>query len=190
MRQLAIHLVCAVCIALSSVAHAQTTQPPAAPAAAPQPATPEVTRSLFEPTWRQFSIGGRFTSVDGDQARFQRYQDIRDGVLFHDARFANEDPAGNWLFQSAADNVGWRDQRYFANYERIGRFVITGLWDEIPQFYSVDTATPYTGSNGTLVLDDATQRAVQNGQFTPPLSAWIPTSVMFVSKPRRLPIST
>jgi MtrB/PioB family decaheme-associated outer membrane protein len=187
MRQLAIHLVCGLCLALAPVAHAQTTQPPAAPAAAQPaaPATPETTRSLFEPTWRQFSIGGRFTDVDGDPARFQRYQDIRDGVLFHDARYAREDPEGRWLFQSSADNVGWRDQRYFANYEQIGRFVITGLWDEIPQFYSVDTATPYTGSEGTLVLDDATQRAVQNGQFNPALSAWIPLAPQFELHERR-----
>jgi MtrB/PioB family decaheme-associated outer membrane protein len=194
MRQLAIHLVCGFGLALSTVAQAQTApppsgaqgtpQPPAAPAAAPQ-ATPEVTRSLFEPTWRQFSFGGRFTDVDGDPARFQRYQDIRDGVLFSDARYAREDPEGNWLFQSAADNVGWRDQRYFANYEQIGRFVITGLWNEIPQFYSVDTATPYTGSNGTLVLDDATQRAIQIGQVTPPLSAWIPLAPQFELHERR-----
>jgi MtrB/PioB family decaheme-associated outer membrane protein len=176
---------------MSTVAHAQTPPPATAAPAKPEQAapaaqaTPEVTRSLFEPTWRQFSIGGRFTSVDGDPARFQRYQDVRDGVLFHDARYATEDPEGNWQFQSAADNVGWRDQRYFANYERIGRFAITGLWNEIPQFYSVDTATPYTGSGGTLVLDDATQRAVQSGQFTPPLSAWIPLAPQFELHERR-----
>ena len=43
-----------------------------------------------------------------------------------------EDPDGNWLFQAAADNVGWRDQRFFADYERPGRFVISGLWDRDP----------------------------------------------------------
>src|SRR5262245_37254611 len=150
MRQFAIHLVCGFGLALSTVAHAQTgssgtqstppgqttPQPPTAPAASPQ-ATPEVTRRLFEPTWRQFSFGGRFTSVDGDPARFQRYQDMRDGVLFSDARYAREDPEGSWLFQSAADNVGWRDQRYYGHFEQVGRFVISALWDEIPQFYSV-----------------------------------------------------
>jgi hypothetical protein len=58
-------------------------QAPAQPAA---PATPaagsESTRSLFAPTPREFLIGGRFSSVDGDQARFQRYQDMRDGLYF------------------------------------------------------------------------------------------------------------
>ena len=145
-------------------------QPPAKPQApapakpeAPAAATPEEdsesTRSLFDQTWNQFEIGGRATNIDGDPARFQRYADIRDGVLFTDARFAREDPNGAWSFRGSADNVGWRDQRFFGEYEQTGRFVVTGLWDEIPQFYSVDTKTPYTGSGGTLVLDDATHAA-------------------------------
>ena len=40
---------------------------------------------------------------------------------------------------------------------------MTGIWQQIPQFYSVDTKTPYTGSGGTLLLDDAAQRAAQGG---------------------------
>src|SRR5688572_18648035 len=73
-------------------------QPPAKPQDPPQtpaPETPaqapaETARSLFEPTWQQFEIGGRFSSVSGDPARFQRYEDIRDGILFTDARYARE----------------------------------------------------------------------------------------------------
>ena len=104
-------------------------------ASQPPPAPETPTRSLFDTTWHQFQFGGRFTSVDGDPARFQRYQDIRDGALFSDARYALEDPGGAWLLKTTADKVGWRDQRYSAEYERPGRFVISGLWDEIPQFY-------------------------------------------------------
>jgi MtrB/PioB family decaheme-associated outer membrane protein len=161
-------------------------QPPATPQP-PAPATPdpatELSRSLFEQTWRQFEFGGRLSSVKGDPARFQRYADIRDGVLFTDARYAREDPAGAWVFRAAADNVGWRDQRFFGEYERPGRFVIRGLWDEIPQFYSVDTKTPYTGSGGTLVLDDATQRRIQTGQAN--LNAYVPIAPQFDLLERR-----
>ena len=159
--------------------------PAQAPAAAAEPqASPlEGARSLFEPTWRQVTFGGLFSSIDGDPARFQRYQDMRDGVLVTDARYAFENPEGNWLFQAGADRVGRRDQRYFANYERIGRFSVTGLWDEIPQFYSVDTATAFTGSGGTLVLDDATQQQIQSGQAN--LSAYIPISPQFELHERR-----
>jgi len=160
-------------------------KPVTAPPTAPQtPAAPtvEVPHSLFDQTWRQFQFGGRVTSIDGDPARFQRYQDIRDGVLFTDARYANEAPEGDWQFRAAADNVGYRDQRYFADYERTGRFKVAGRWDEIPQFYSVDTATPYTHTADNLVLDDATQQAAQNGGG---LNVWLPKASQFDLRERR-----
>jgi MtrB/PioB family decaheme-associated outer membrane protein len=207
MRQL-VYLVCCLGLGMPDVAHAQvwtqtqtpasspsgsdssTPQTPPAPAqepaaTAPAEAEPEVLPSLFEPTWHQFMFGGRWSDVSGDPARWQRYQDLRDGVLFRDARFAREDPDGLWLFRAMADNVGYRDQRFFATYERTGRFVISGLWDEIPQFYSVDTKTPFTRSGSPLLLDDATQRAVQNGQATPPLSAYLPIASQFDLRERR-----
>ena len=158
-------------------------QPPQA--TTPQPAatpTVETPHSLFDQTWHQFQFGGRLTNIDGDPARFQRYQDVRDGVLFTDARYANEAPEGDWLFRAAADNVGYRDQRYFADYERTGRFRVVGRWDEIPQFYSVDTATPYTHTGDNLVLDDAAQRAAQNGGG---LNVWIPHAAQFDLRERR-----
>ena len=151
-------------------------QAPAAPAV-------EESRSLFEVAPRQFEIGGRITSISGDPARFQRYQDLRDGLLFTNARYTFEDASGSGLFRASADNVGWRDQRYTANYERTGRFVISGLWDEIPQFYSVDTRTAYSSPPSPLVLDDATQRLIQNKQAT--LSAYIPISPQFDLRERR-----
>jgi MtrB/PioB family decaheme-associated outer membrane protein len=201
MRRFAlIHLACWLSLGLPVVARAQfVTQPPPAvsqakpdpqakPPARPEPqpaAEPdaEATRSLFEQTWQQFEFSARLNSVDGDPARFQRYGDFRDGVLFTDARQAGEHPDGDWLYRIGADNVGWRDQRYFGAYERPGRFAISGLWDEIPQFYSVDTKTPFTTSNGNLVLDDATQRAIQNGQAN--LNAYVPLAPQFDLQERR-----
>src|SRR5690348_10527181 len=63
-----------------------TTTPPVNPpaTAAQAPATPtfEAPHSLFDQTWHQFQFGGRLSNIDGDPARFQRYQDLRDGVLF------------------------------------------------------------------------------------------------------------
>jgi hypothetical protein len=197
-RVVLIHLVAVLGLAFPARGRAQTaTQAPGAPAAAvpqapqapeqaPAPAPdalPESSRSLFEPTWRQFAFGGRLSSVAGDPARFQRYGDLSDGVLFTDARYAREDPSGSWLFRASADNVGWRDQRYAVDYERTGRFVISGLWDEIPQFYSVDTRTPYTTSGGALVLDDATQNAIQGQQAG--LSAYVPIAPQFDLRERR-----
>ena len=146
----------------ATIAPADTTAAPAEPAinadspAAPQatepaPASSEPARSLFDPAPRQFLLGGRFTSIDGDPARFQRYQDLRGGVVFSDFRFAKEDADGNWKYHFTADNVGYRDQKCTGSYERTGRLVISGLWDEIPQFYSVDTKTPYSLTKSPLL---------------------------------------
>jgi MtrB/PioB family decaheme-associated outer membrane protein len=202
-RLVLIRLVCCLGLVMPATAWAQTTtKPPSTTPASKTPADPQAKpkpepaapaaadaaeaapRSLFEQTWRQFQFGGRFSSIDGDPARFQRYGDFRDGVLFTDARYAGEDPDGNYAFHTAVDNLGWRDQRFFGDYERPGRFVVSGLWDQIPQFYSVDTATPYTGSaDEQLVLDDATQRRIQQGQAT--LSAWVPIAQQFDLRERR-----
>jgi MtrB/PioB family decaheme-associated outer membrane protein len=196
-RLLLVHLLCGFGLALPAIAWAQATTPPpsstsstagsqAKPATPAQPApaaAPEEERSLFDQTWHQFQFGGRATSIDGDPARFQRYQDVRDGVLFTDAKYASEAPEGDWAFRAAADNLGWRDQRYFADYQRTGRFKVSGLWDSIPQFYSVDTKTPYTHTGDNLVLDDATQRAIQSGQAN--LNAWIPLAPQFELRERR-----
>jgi MtrB/PioB family decaheme-associated outer membrane protein len=180
MRRLIVILALGLALAVPGLARAQTTPPPA-----PQspPDTEPEARSLFEPTWHQFQFGGRFTDVNGDPARFQRYQDLRDGVLFTDAKFARQDSAETWLFRATADNVGYYDQRYSAHYERTGRFVISGLWDEIPQFYSIDTKTPYTMSGSPLLLSDATQLAIQNKQAT--LSAYVPIAAQFDLRERR-----
>jgi len=146
----------------------------AAPAAAPGV---EATNSLFDEAPKQLLLGGRFSHMSGDEARYQRYQDLRSGPLFTGARYAREDPDGLWLFRAAADNVGWRDQRFAATYEQPGRFNFSGLWDQIPQFYSIDTKTPYQSTESPLPLDDTTQRQIQNGQAT--LSAWAPLATQF-----------
>ena len=189
-------LLSALALSVPVIVSAQATTPPASPpsttaaqdkpAASAQPAdapAAEKPHGLFDETWHQFEFSGRLTSVEGDPARFQRFQDMRDGVLFTDAKYAKEAPGGDWLFRAAADNVGWRDQRYFADYEQTGRFRVSGHFDQIPQFYSVDTATPYTHTNDNLVLDDTTQRAIQAGQGN--LSAWIPKAPQFELRERR-----
>ena len=168
------------CAAGASGAFAQT---PATPPEPPADAV-DASRSLFEPTWRQFLVGGRLSSIDGDPARWQRYEDLRDGVVFTNARFAREWADTGQMFRVAADNVGYRDQRFFGQFDRPGRFKVTGLWDQIPQFYSIDTRTPYTsGGAGVLLLDDGTQRSIQNGQAN--LNAYVPIAMQFDLRERR-----
>ena len=110
------------------------------------------------------SSGAASSSVSGDPARWQRYQDLRDGLLFTEARVLHETP--DWNGTLGADNVGWRDQRFFGSYERVGLLKINGLWDEIPQFYSVDTRTAFTeAEDGVLLLDDNAQRAASHNAY-------------------------
>jgi MtrB/PioB family decaheme-associated outer membrane protein len=193
MRRFAITTIALLGLAAPRAALAQgAAKPPAAPPtqAVAQPASPvaadasDASRSLFEETSRQFLIGGRVTSIDGDPARYQRYQDERDGLLFSDFRYAFAKPDGTWDFNARADNVGYRDQEFLGTFNRIGKLSLTGSWQQIPQFYSVDTMTPYTGTGGTLVLDDATQRAIQNGDPVK-LNLYIPLAPAFKLRERR-----
>jgi MtrB/PioB family decaheme-associated outer membrane protein len=157
-------------------------QTPAQPAASPADA--DETRSLFALTDRELFIGGRATSIDGDPARFQRYQDVRNGLLFSGFRYAFAQPDGDYDFHARANNVGYRDQEYFATYNRTGKLSITGAYQQIPQFYSVDTTTPFTRGTSTLLLDDATQLALQNSS-SPSLTAYVPLAQQFDLRERR-----
>jgi MtrB/PioB family decaheme-associated outer membrane protein len=154
-------------------AQAPATGAPGQPAPAPQPTAligplADDSTSLFALRSNMFQLSGRFASVEGDPARWQRYEDLRDGLLFTTGRLLRERP--EWSASLTADNLGWRDQRYSGRYERIGRFTVSGLWDQIPQFYSVDTRTPFTSAGeAVLVLDDAAQRAANLNAY-PPLS--------------------
>ena len=155
--------------------------PAAARAATPRPTIRRAACSTL--TDREFFIGGRVSSIDGDPARYQRYQDVRDGLLFSGFRYAFAQPDGAYTFKARANNVGWRDQEYFANYNRAGKLSVTGGYQQIPQFYSVDTMTPYTGSGGTL-------RARRRGAARRPrtaagLSAYVPIAPQFDLRERR-----
>src|SRR6185295_2296758 len=128
MRRLAITTIALLGLAAADAALAQgtakppvqpSTQTPAQPAAPAAADAADSSRSLFEPTAREFLIGGRVTSVDGDPARFQRYQDQRDGLLFSNFRYAFSKPDGTWDFSARAENVGYRDQEFMGNYNRI-----------------------------------------------------------------------
>ena len=161
-----------VAVAAQTPPKPPATQPPPTvqPKPAPeQPATTvdplaEDTRSLFEPRANMFQLSGRLSSVSGDPARWQRYQDLGDGLLFTQGRAVRE--TSDWNGSVGADNIGWNDQRYFGTYERFGFLKVSGVWDEIPQFYSVDTRTAFTETDdGVLVLDDDAQRAARHSAY-------------------------
>ena len=181
-----ISLALLIAAAMPGLARAQATPPAQTPAQPPaaSPSTPadETSHSLFTLTDRELFIGGRLSSIVGDPARFQRYQDMRDGLLFTGFRYSFAQPDGSSDFRARANNVGYRDQEYFATYSQAGKLSLTGGYQQIPQFYSVDTKTPYARGSSTLTLDDATQRAAQNGGG---LNVWLPVAQQFELRERR-----
>lgn len=102
-------------------------------------------------------FGGLFTTTDGDEARFERYRDTRDGAF---SSFGLSRSSASYLFDAKAHHVGYRDQRYAADfYSR--KVTVRFRWDSLPLNYSYLARTPWAGSGGTLTLDDNAQRAVQ-----------------------------
>ena len=175
MHRVTSFLLAALGVLTGSVAFAQAPAPGADPAV-------EDTGSLFAPRWNEVEIGGRWTSIDGDEARFQRYQDMRSGLLVDNLRV--EHGTDIWSVQFGADNIGYRDQRFVGTVERPGLITVSGMWDQVPQFYSTDTRTPYSPIGGTPIgLDDATQLAIQQRQATS--SAYIPQAAQFDMRERR-----
>ncbi|HEX2462910.1 MAG TPA: MtrB/PioB family outer membrane beta-barrel protein [Vicinamibacterales bacterium] len=141
-------LLAAALLAIGHPGLAQTPQP----SQAPKPAQP--TSQLGGGT---VDIGGRFTTTDGDEARYERYRDERDGVY---SSFSFGRQSDSYLFDATASHVGYRDQRYAVDfYSRAVKFSFR--WDSLPLNFSYLTRTPFVTSGNTLTLDDAAQRAVQ-----------------------------
>ena len=123
--------------------------PTQTPAPAGQPAPPAFTGTL--------DLGGLFTSTEGDEARYERYRDTRDGVY---SSFSLDRSGDSYLFDANASHVGYRDQRYNARF--LSRRVnLRFNWTSLPLNFSYLTQTPFVTNGSTLSLDDAAQRAVQ-----------------------------
>src|SRR5215510_812813 len=82
------------------------------------------------------------TYSDGsDEARYQRYRDLRDGAFGENIRWRRDDEHAFWDVR--ATHVGYRDQQYAANYNRFGKVRFSFEWNQIPLFFSDSTRTPY-----------------------------------------------
>lgn len=153
----------AALVLLTSAAPALAQDPPSIPA----PADPvSIGRSEFTGKWYgTVDFGGRVSTVDGDEARFQRYRDLRSGIYANNAVIGRR--TEDWALEAQAWNIGYRDQRYQVDLQRVGRMTASFLWDQIPLFISGDTRTLYTEvSPGVFRLDDAMQQRIQAGQAT------------------------
>ena len=124
------------------------------PAPEPSQTPATVTGAPFSGT---LDLGGLFTSTEGDEARFERFRDTRDGVY---SGFSLNRDTGSSLFNASASHIGYRDQRSSASL--IGARVNAAFdWTSLPLNFSYLTRTPYVTNGSTLTLDDNAQRAVQ-----------------------------
>lgn len=133
-----------------------------------QPPAPAVT-TLVPDLWSSNSIDvglrGTTFGAGSDEARFQRYRDLRNGPTLDVFRYASATDARGFTVQ--ADHVGYRDQRYSASYNNYGKLKFSFEWNQTPLFFSQDTATLFTSASpGVLRIDDSIQAGIQNNTTT------------------------
>jgi MtrB/PioB family decaheme-associated outer membrane protein len=151
----------AALLALASSAFAQD------PPTLPLPTDPvEIGRSQTTGTWYgSVDFGARATTVDGDEARFQRFRDLRPGV--YGTNLVTGRRTQDWTLEAQAWNVGYRDQRFLVDLQRVGRLTAWFMWDQIPLFISRDTRTLYTQTApGVFRIEDVIQQDIQSGGKT------------------------
>ena len=166
-------LTIALLLALAASAFAQD------PPTLPLPTDPvAIGRSEFTGKWYgTVDFGGRVTSIDGDEARSQRYRDLRSGIYANNAVIGRR--TADWTLEAQAWNIGYRDQRYQVDLDRVGRLRASFLYDQIPLCISARHAARSTSrrSPGVFRLEDSMQQAIQAGQAT--LHAYDDQAVQF-----------
>ena len=172
MRNRTVILIGALLLVLPGMTQAQQTQQAPAPGAVTEkaPAADVAGATTFTPK-NFIDFGFRFNDTSGDPARFQRFRDVRDGAYVPDFRFERENETK--FFHAEANNVGYRDQRYAANFENIGKMKLGFEWNSIPFYISGDVRTLYQDQgNGVLHIDQGLQQAVQNAGLSNSAAAY------------------
>jgi len=100
-------------------------------------------------------LGGRIVWDSGDEAKFEEYRDLRDGVIGNFDLLLENEAITHWL-RGRGENLGYDDQRYWLEGGRYGRYQIEAFYGELPHIFSDSARTPYgrTGKN-TFVLPPA-----------------------------------
>jgi len=117
-------------------------------------------------TLRKVDFGYRFTgfSDNSDEARYQRYRDLRDGVFVEGFRWGSD--SDKTFYSARATHVGYRDQQYALNYMKFGKLRASFEFNQIPVNFSQDTRTAFTeAGTGNLDLGSLPQQ-VQTGAAT------------------------
>jgi MtrB/PioB family decaheme-associated outer membrane protein len=144
MRTRFVLTVAALLLASASAAQAQT------PPTKPEP--PAV------PSLGELDFGYRGGTVSGDEARFERYRDLREGAT---SFFRLKRQVDKYRFDASASNVGYRDQRYGAEFTD-GKLTVAGLFDSTPLNLLYDAPLIWTNDgDGRFSLPVELRRAVE-----------------------------
>ena len=98
------------------------------------------------PSTGAVDVGAQFTSVSGDEARYQHYRDLRTGVLLDGFHFTQE--KRDWTFKATATHVGYRDQKYTGEMDKAGKLIITFTWDQNPALLRLRGLRPVRPPHG------------------------------------------
>lgn len=134
----------------------KTTATAAVPAAAAE----------FGPTNQiEFGLRGTVFGAGSDKARFQRYQDFRDGGTIDRFRWAKS--TDGYVFKAEADHLGYHDQRFLGSYNNYGKVKASFEWNQIPLYFSDTTRSLYSASApGVLTINNDLRSALQNKTTT------------------------
>ncbi|MGE0393788.1 MAG: MtrB/PioB family outer membrane beta-barrel protein, partial [Vicinamibacterales bacterium] len=103
-------------------------------------------------------VGARATSGSGDEARYERYQDLRSGVF---SRLVFGEATDRRIWSATAENVGYRNQAYDLRYAT-GAFTVRGAWDSTPTNFTYLSSTPWVETApGVFSLSEAARLQVQ-----------------------------
>ncbi len=87
-------------------------------------------------------LGGRVVWDSGDEAKFEEYRDLRDGVIGNFDLLVENEAITHWL-RGRGENVGYDDQRYWLEGGRYGLYQIEAFYGELPHIFSNSARTPY-----------------------------------------------
>ncbi len=154
-----------IVVALGFVASTALAQTPNTPPPEPGQNTGLSTSSLLNPGQIDFGVRGTVYGSNSDEARYQRFRDLRNGPFIDGFRFGNA--TDQRLFDVRAEHVGYRDQRYSANYNHYGKVKASFEWNQIPLFFSQDTKSLFSSpSPGVILLPDSIQSTLQGSGST------------------------
>ncbi len=119
-------------------------------------------------------LGFRGTDATGDAARLERYRDLSDGAASQ-ITYAKDTPLFN--VNASAFNIGYKDQRYRANYIGHG-FRVKGGFDSLPTNFGYITQTPWIMPSADVFTLDVSERGLVQSKAV----VGIPQSVADLSK--------